>query len=70
MQPWRMLQLLVSPTILCPLLACVGELVPGARASRRAVLGQAAVSGAGALLLAPPAAGAQGLKQASALISP
>ena len=53
------------------LLASADALAPGASASRRAVLGQAAASGAGALLLAPallagspPAVRAQELKQA------
>ena len=54
--------------VLAALLASADALARGASASRRAVLGQAAASGAGALLLAPLlaplAARAQELKQA------
>lgn len=57
--------------VIAGLLASADALAPGASASRRAVLGQAAASGAGALLLAPallagspPAVRAQELKQA------
>jgi hypothetical protein len=50
--------------VIAALLAAADALAPGASASRRAVLGQAAVSGAGALLLAPLAVRAQELKQA------
>lgn len=63
--------------VIAGLLASADALAPGASASRRAVLGQAAASGAGALLLAPallvgspPAVRAQELKQASTLTSP
>ena len=50
--------------VIAGLLASADALARGASASRRAVLGQAAASGAGALLLAPLAARAQELKQA------
>ena len=63
--------------VIAGLLASADALAPGASASRRAVLGQATASGAGALLLAPallagspPAVRAQELKQASTLTSP
>ena len=59
-----MLRQLVLDALLAALLASADALARGASASRRAVLGQAAASGAGALLLAPLAARAQELKQA------
>tara|TARA_B100000780_G_scaffold219595_1_gene158669 strand:+ start:160 stop:381 length:222 start_codon:yes stop_codon:yes gene_type:complete len=59
-----MLRQLLLAALLAALLASADALARGASASRRAVLGQAAASGAGALLLAPLAARAQELKQA------